>query len=348
MEMKNRFNKNLEKYFELSDEQYKKLKRFFEAALDNIIDDIENFNNKYGELTEEGVNRLLNPSEVKQLQRIVANNIREAKALDLDPEYIERLEETKARVRVSRLEGLHYQINHELELLTATRGKLVVDMIEEISKDSYYRNMYELNKIGYSDNFKLLDLGTIQKLIDEPWAEDRKSIYNRLVRDKKLLQLDIDRELGQMFITGENPKRTANRISKNFGTGYKATQLLFENEAAYYMNQSKIEAYKAMNVKEVIYIATLDDRTTLKCQGLDAKVIPINELEVGVNCPPTHVRCRSTIAPHFKGNLKERAARDPITGKTIMIPFMSYGQWYKTYVKGDKNEGKLSWYKRRG
>jgi SPP1 gp7 family putative phage head morphogenesis protein len=50
-------------------------------------------------------------------------------------------------------------------------------------------------------------------------------------------------------------------------------------------------------VEEVVYVATLDQRTSPFCRLTDGKVFPIDKAPR----PPTHMNCRSTLAAHFPG-----------------------------------------------
>ena len=51
--------------------------------------------------------------------------------------------------------------------------------------------------------------------------------------------------------------------------------------------------------------------------------------------PPFHCHCRSTTVPYIEGLLDDggRVARDPVTGKTVEIPDMTYKEWKEKYVK---------------
>ena len=61
----------------------------------------------------------------------------------------------------------------------------------------------------------------------------------------------------------------------------------------------------------------------------------------GVTAPPFHVWCRSTTVPFFDDDfddIGERAARGE-DGKTYYVPAnMTYHQWEKGFVDGDKSE----------
>ncbi len=72
-------------------------------------------------------------------------------------------------------------------------------------------------------------------------------------------------------------------------------------------------------------------RTSPMCQEHDGKVYELAKAEVGVNYPPLHPWCRSTIAPEIDGishaHMK-RWARDPKTGEDMKVPRdMTYTEW---------------------
>jgi len=78
-------------------------------------------------------------------------------------------------------------------------------------------------------------------------------------------------------------------------------------------------------------------RTSQMCRQHDNKVYLVKDARPGVNMPPLHPYCRSTtiavIDVGEEANLQRRA-RDPVTGKTYLVPAsMSYQEWYEKFVK---------------
>ena len=73
------------------------------------------------------------------------------------------------------------------------------------------------------------------------------------------------------------------------------------------------EVYRANSdiIGGVMYVATLDSRTTLTCASLDGRVFPIDK---GPR-PPQHLNCRSTTVPVLKG-------QDP-------APRVTFKQWFE-------------------
>lgn len=77
-------------------------------------------------------------------------------------------------------------------------------------------------------------------------------------------------------------------------------------------------------IKGVMWVSTLDDRTTEICGGLDGRVFKIEEGER----PPAHVQCRSTTAPVLKGVSEGDAATRASMNGAVPAK-LKYGDWLR-------------------
>lgn len=90
------------------------------------------------------------------------------------------------------------------------------------------------------------------------------------------------------------------------------------------------DCFKDLGVEKYVIVETLDNETCSLCAGLDGKVYPMSEYQVGVTAPPFHPWCRGTTAPYYKDmqGLGDRFARDVKTGESFDIPKdMTYKDW---------------------
>lgn len=88
-------------------------------------------------------------------------------------------------------------------------------------------------------------------------------------------------------------------------------------------------AYEELGVKEYVFVAVLDSRTSEVCQSNDNKKYLYKEKKVGVNYPPLHPNCRSTTRGYLGEDaekLLKRRAKNPITGKSELIDNVSYDE----------------------
>ncbi|QEY33710.1 hypothetical protein FL966_00780 [Caproiciproducens galactitolivorans] len=123
-------------------------------------------------------------------------------------------------------------------------------------------------------------------------------------------------------------------------TGKEFLDKLIERETLLAMKQAireELKEYKQDGITQYQILAALDTETCPLCGKMDSKVFNISEAKIGKNCPPFHSGCRCCITPfipEYDDLAGPRAARDPVTGKSITVPMMSYTEWYKKYIEG--------------
>lgn len=65
-------------------------------------------------------------------------------------------------------------------------------------------------------------------------------------------------------------------------------------------NETNDSVYEALGVEQVVFVATIDGRTTLRCSSLDQSTY---DRSSNYPKPPLHWGCRSIIAPYFGGKI---------------------------------------------
>ena len=141
------------------------------------------------------------------------------------------------------------------------------------------------------------------------------------------------------LMTGRDTRETAQAIAERFNVGQNDARRLVRTESAFFHNQMELLSYEEADIEKYIFVAVLDKRTSRICQERDNQVYDRDKAVPGVNCPPMHPWCRSTTVAYDEdadySKLKRRA-RNPVTGKTEMVPAdMTYKEWYSKYVDGE-------------
>src|SRR5699024_12238097 len=108
------------------------------------------------------------------------------------------------------------------------------------------------------------------------------------------------------------------------------SQRLNRTESSRIINKAQEQFYKEIGVKEVIYTATLDNRTSDICRGLDGKRFKLDDPNKPKIPENTHPNCRSCYlgVPFDDYELSKR--KDNIS--KINIKYKTYEEWAK--VKG--------------
>ena len=78
---------------------------------------------------------------------------------------------------------------------------------------------------------------------------------------------------------------------------YSDAERLIATESNHIITEAQANAFEGYGLKRYEIIAVMDDRTTEICKRFDGKEFNLEDRQTGLNAPPFHVRCRSTIAP---------------------------------------------------
>ncbi|MEK3788763.1 minor capsid protein [Paenibacillus sp. FSL K6-1230] len=279
--------------------------------------------------------KLLTANELKEFHWSVDDYIKAGRENAIDQRWLKELENASAKVHISRLEELQTKIKQEVELLTARQVKGTTAVLSDIYEDGYYRGIYEVQRgTGKGIPFAQLDVKQLDKVLSKPWTPDGRNFSARIWGDRDKLLAELETTLTQNLIRGEQSDSAISAFADRMGVSKRNAERLILTEAAYFSGQSRMDGYKTQGVKSYRFVATLDSRTSDKCQSMDGQVIPISEAKPGTNYPPLHAYCRSTTIPEFDDDeeeaeeqLQERAARGT-DGKTYRVPAnISYKEW---------------------
>ncbi len=217
-----------------------------------------------------------------------------------DPKWKKAIENARARIHISKLDEQKIRMRHEIEMLAAKRVKGTTDTMADIYKGGYYRSVYEVQRgKGKGVPPTQLDKRQIDRVLSKPWAPDGSNFSARIWLDKTKLVAELETSLEQHIIRGEQLPTVIKNFSEKMGVSMRTAERLIRTEAAYFSGQSRLDGYRESGVERYKYVATMDHRTSEKCQGMNGKVILVSEAKAGVNYPPLHAYCRSTTIPFF-------------------------------------------------
>lgn len=284
--------------------------------------------------------QLLSRQALKEFKWTIEEYIQYGVENAIDQQWMKELENASTRVHISWLQSLQIQMQQEIEALTKMQEAGITPLLQNTYEEGCYRTAYEIQKgLDNVGNIRKFDTDKIDKVMSKPWTVDGKTFSDRIWSNKEQLVDTLNKELTQSIIRGDAPDKVIKTVADKFEKSRKVAGRLVMTESAYFSSQSRLDSYKALGVKKYKIVATLDLKTSELCRGLDGKPFEVSEYQVSVTAPPFHANCRSTTAPVFE-DLEDilsgqRAARDPLTGKTVYVDNMTYPEWYEKYVKGN-------------
>ena len=254
--------------------------------------------------------------------------------------WMQELENASSKFHISRLEALQIQTQNSLETMFAQQMGTMKKALSDVYASGYYHTAYAVQQgFGLGWDIAGLDQAQIEKVLSKPWAVDGYNFSTRIWNSKTKLIGEVHNELSKNLLTGADPQKAIDSLAKKMGTSKSNAGRLVMTEQAYFSSAAQKDCFNDLDVEEYEIVATLDSHTSDICRSLDGKVFKMSDYKPGATAPPFHVYCRSTTAPHFKDNFDagERAARGA-DGRTYYVPDdVTYSEWKKAFVDGDKS-----------
>lgn len=327
------------------------LKSSYQKAADSLNDELAKLYARYGikeKIKQHELIKQLSPKElgawrmkiedyIALIHKLEQVNLQEAQALLLE------LNALSLRSRLTRLEAMQGQVTAQLAYLAAIEESEVHKHLKSEYMGTYYRLMYE----GYKEqNPRVLALmqqhkvkvnpSAIAEVLSLPWSGSNYSA--RIWRRQYQVAGKVKELMTQHLLTGASVQRLTKMVTDELGKDYKyAAERLIRTETVFVHGQADLKMYEDLGIDRYEFIATLDNRTSEICRGLDLKVFKLSEAVVGKNYPPMHPNCRSTTGMYDSEWEGTRLAKGE-DGKYYKVPGdMSYEQWYN-YVENTEFE----------
>ena len=293
--------------------------------------------NKYGITEQEAralISRMRNREDIQELLRKLENS---GISTEEERQLLMELDAPAYRARIERLKHLQAQIDSVMETVYQRELAQTTAFYEDLTGEAYNRAMFEIQqRAGYGFGFSGLDNRTVNRILKSKWSG--KNYSKRIWKNTNAVAQKVKEELLVNFITGRTNREVAKMIQEKFSSGAMQARRLVRTESCFIAGEVTAQAYKEAGIEKYRYVATLDLRTSAICRELDGREFLVKDRKPGTNCPPMHPWCRSTtIAAPTAEELAgmKRRARDPKTGKSILVPAsMTYKEWYQKFVKG--------------
>ena len=274
-------------------EVMKELSALYRDAFRSIEKEVNDFMMKYAvdhKLDYATVTQMLTPIDLAEYNQ----KIEELYAMyrDTGSEYIKiEIDRLNARAKITRLQALQDAINVELTKVTHEYQMTLEDTLIGLFTEQY-KEVSELLGIMAP----VINREAIKTIIEYPYAG--KMFSDRIWDNKDALVKHIKQNLTAGIIRGDSIQKIARQLKKDLNVLYYQAERLVRTETNYAMNQGHLKGYADSGVVEKYeFLAAIDSRTSKLCKNQNGKVYKLSEATVGVNYPPVHCNCRSTVIP---------------------------------------------------
>lgn len=342
----------MDEYHKDADEVIAKTLRAYDMAMNDLCLKVEKIIGNYaksGGLTEEMARDYLDNLESKEhldgLREMLAN----ISDKDIRRIIIAKLDAPAYKARITRLEALKANITKNIVNIAQISDRELTAGLRNAAEGAYNKTMYDLHRrVGVGFSFATMPEKQVQEILKNKWSGDLQ-YSGRIWGNTIYLGQRLEHTLSKGFIAGASISEMSQEIEDHFGVSkYQATRLI-RTETTYVTNSAELAAFKEAGVKEFIFCATLDTRTSKLCRDADTgKPISLEKARIGKNVPPLHPNCRSTILEVFEDediSQLQRRGRNPETGENIVIPVhMKYKEWESIFVR--KTRSYSNWIKK--
>lgn len=303
------------------------------SDMDNIL---ENFSHLGGMSKAEAIT-LLNERISQKRMDDIRSKIANMKDGPIKTQLINKINAQAYKARITRKQALKENIQIECAKIANTELESNHKFFVAQVKDTYYRNMFDYCKeVGTAIDFAKVPTKRVNEILSTNWSGKH---YSKRIWDNNQTFADkLEEIMLKGLMTGSDSRRMAKEMAEYAEVGKHISERLLRTETTYVATMADLEAMKERGTKKLQFVATLDSRTSHQCQKADGTLIDVDKAQPGVNVPPLHCYCRSTVIEVIHGLQHDvRAARDE-NGKPITVPAdMTYPEWHKKYVEDTPN-----------
>lgn len=328
----------MDEYHKDNDKVIGKVLEAYQDSINDIDEQMRNILKTFtasNKMTLEEAKKYLTIGESKDFIENLKKTIDHIQDEDLKAEMLRQINTPAYRARLTRLQAMKEKLNIECKKLADIQVREIEKGLINTANTAYYKTIFDMQQLtGIGFSFAEIPTKRIDEILKNNWSG--KHYSKRIWKNTNVLASELEHTLTKGFMTGASVDRMVKEISDKMQVGEFAATRLIRTETTYVANSAELAAYKEAGVEKIMFLATLDLRTSDICRQHDKKIITVNKAIPGENIPPLHANCRSTTLEVLEDdNLAElqRRARDPVTGKNKTVPAsMNYSEWYKENV----------------
>lgn len=227
--------------------------------------------------------------------------------------------------KYNRMKIVEQQFNDILNSQAKNEIKLMTTILSSMYVQSYNKTAYTLEQgVQTGVRFNIVKQEFIDEAVNYNWSGVPFS--ERIWHNTNSLTNALRTEMIQGIQQGKSLNQISKSIDKQFGTKSFQSQRLIRTESARVINSAQTKIYQDSGVvPELIYTATLDNKTSKICRGLDGKRFKADDM----NKPsiPAHPNCRSCYIPSIKDY--QPTKRKDNQSKQI-VDYLPYEEWQKS------------------
>lgn len=209
------------------------------------------------------------------------------------PEHANLLPIRQTIYKLTRLEGLQMSVRIKIAELGLMEEALLTAYLKSSYEYGYRSTMKHLKN---TSNFFSINNSLLQQALSDKWFNE-KNYSDRIWDNKDTLRNWLMNDFKDGIIAGRNYEAMIKSMMQRVDTGKFYAKRLVWTESAFFMNTANAQAFMADGILRYQYTSIIDSRTSNICRKLNKQFFEFKDYRPGINAPPMHSFCRSTIIP---------------------------------------------------
>lgn len=268
---------------------FAEMEKIYREQSANLQKSVFDFYTRFAEDHEISYQDAMKQLRGEDLSDYAENARRYREQAEKDPELLRRLNEQYASARAVRLQVLNSEAVYRAGVLAGALHKSFEKYLYDVAEYAYQK--------AVGGRAGAINRPAFEEVIKTPF--NGRNYSAQLWGNTDALAESLKKVFRQGFIRGDSPQEMAREIRKEFNVARSRAETLIRTDATAVVNRATIKRYKREGLKYYRILVVLDDRTTQICRNIaqEDKLYKLEDAQVGVNMPPFHYNCRSTIMP---------------------------------------------------
>lgn len=269
------------------------------------------------------LNRYLTSQELSRFRKQIKYKIKELPKNFRNQSWKKQLIHIASKLYVSVYQVLTTLLHHEIELtshqnLDKAHHFLYSQYLLAFSLSGYA--LYKLTKKELP--LKSHTFQDFSKIFLRSWFLDSMMFFDRWNYQYQSLYQTLNLQIKQDIVQSQSWRNIFSKIEKRCNIFHNSQVRFLSTENEKILSQCFRNVLDQYHIRQYVFIATIDNRTSDICKSLHGKIFSLKEYELGVTAPPLHPNCRSVISPQID--------LDSPLSKTSLL---SYEEWENKYMR---------------
>lgn len=311
------------------------LEDFYITLLQDINRELSYCFNTYGKngkLLFSDLRIRLSENEYKKFKKEIKTILDSLDINIITKEFINSGKKLYERKTATLLEYINFRIYYYIIKMAIKQYEETLNLLAISYGAAYYTHLFNY-AYGVKKEIEFIPVNEQNITLASKAIIDNTATIDRVYYSSKQLYDKLSKDIQQRIAMGYSVDRIVDSVEKIIHTRFNYDKGNIRTSATFVNNKANEDMIKNVGADTYEYIAILDERTTEQCKSLNGKEFKISEARVGVNLPPLHINCRSSISIKITETLKKSLNSLPMITRNTTI-----NKWLKNKIPKEQQK----------